>query len=75
MTPRETGFLLRDLVGLLLILVRNWVEERKSEIRSSSILLITFLVAADREFPATIAASLEPAEETPNSLVRSHLAF
>ena len=63
------------MVALLLIFGKNRLDEGKSEIRSSSILLITVPPTADREWPAKTPPSLEPGQEGLNSTLQWAIAF
>ncbi len=54
---------------------RNQFDERKSEIRSSTIPLINFSAAADREWPAKTPPSLEPGQEGLNLALQWAIAF
>jgi hypothetical protein len=54
---------------------RNQFDERKSEIRSSTILLINFSAAADRQLPATASTSLELWQASPYSALAEVVAF
>ena len=62
------------MVALLLIFGKNRLDEGKSEIRSSSILLITF-PAAGSQLPATTSARLESWQAGPNSALAKVVAF